>query len=66
MPDAHDHPIAPPAPSVGARLLGLQAVVFVAAGVAVLTGFAVGSGALRVGVGLLFLALGAISAGLGV
>ena len=52
--------------AAGPTILGLQAAGLGAAGIAALAGVGVGSTAMRIGVGLLFLALGAIAAGIAV
>jgi hypothetical protein len=54
------------APAVGPTILAVQSVGLAAAGIAVLTGVGVGSTAMRIGVGLLFLVLGAIAGGIGI
>jgi hypothetical protein len=53
-------------PAVGPAILAVQSFGLAAAGIAVLSGVGVGSTAMRIGVGLLFLALGAIAGGIGI
>jgi hypothetical protein len=52
--------------AAGPTILGFQAAGLGAAGIAALAGVGVGSTAMRIGVGLLFLALGAVAAGIAV